>query len=75
MPKAEPHFDAPALLEAVHQQDIGLRISTNNAESFMRIVYAAGRANPARRVHIHRDPRSVNSLFLLKKGLTPESKA
>lgn len=70
MPKqASPHFDVPALLEAVHQQDVGLRVSTNNPEGFKRIVYAAARANPALRIHIYSCPRSRSAFLLLKKPL------
>jgi hypothetical protein len=51
MPKAEPHFDAEALVLAVHQQDLGLRITTNNPSQFRQIVYKAAR-KLGRRVHI-----------------------
>lgn len=66
MPKALPHFDAPGLLAAVHQQDHGLIISTNDPTGFRRIAYAAGRANPEHRIHIYADPRSRKRFFLLK---------
>lgn len=70
MPKKEqPHFDVVAVLQAVAQQDVGLRISTNNPDGFRRILYAAMRANPALRCHAYVDPRTPAAFFLLKTAL------
>ena len=68
MPKAEPHFDAPALLEAVISLErlaLGLRITTNNPSRFKAIMYAAaGKAD--KKLHIYEVPGRPNSLALLK---------
>lgn len=72
MPKtsaAIAHFDCAALLTRVHAQDVGLRVSTNNATGFRRIVYQAMRANPSLRIHIYQCPRSIKAFFLLKAPL------
>lgn len=66
MPKAEPHFDAEAIVEAVHQQDVGLRITTNNPERFRQIMYRAA-AKLGRRLHIYAYPKRPNSFALLKE--------
>lgn len=68
MPKTsalEAHFDANALLDAVHAQDHGLHVSTNNPKRFREILYAAARKF-GKRVFIYGDPRSANRLTLLK---------
>lgn len=65
MPKAEPHFDAEALIEAVHQQDIGLRVSTNDPKNFQQIVYKTAR-KLGKRIHIYASSRSKNLFSLLK---------
>lgn len=67
MPKAEPHFDAEGMVEAVHQQDVGLRITTNNPTRFKQIMYKAA-AKLGRRVHIYTYPTRPNSLALLKEA-------
>lgn len=67
MPKAEPHFDCAALVAAVHDQDIGIRISTNNPEGFKRTLYAHMRKHPQMKVHIYKDPKAPNALMLLKQ--------
>jgi len=66
VPKAEPHFDADALLRNVHQQDIGLRISTNHPANFRQIMYKAAN-RLGLRLHIYACPRAPNSLLLLKE--------
>lgn len=60
------HFDVNAILTHVSEQDVGLRVSTNNPEGFRRILYAAMRASPALRCYVYADPRSAASFFLLK---------
>jgi hypothetical protein len=77
MPKADPHFDAGALLAAVAQQDVGLAVSTNNPEGFRRILYGHMRAQPSLRAHVYADPRSRSAFYILRKPLeslvqTPE---
>ncbi len=69
MPKQEvsPHFDPEGLVIAVHQQDIGLRISTNNVEGFRQLVYRAA-AKLGQKVHIYSYPRRPKSLALLKEA-------
>lgn len=70
MPKADPcaHFDVHALLVAVHQQDIGIRITTNNPDRFKQLVYREAR-KAGLPIHIHSDPRAQKSFFLMGKDL------
>lgn len=68
------HFDALGLLRAVHAQDFGLRVSTNNPRGFRRVLYQAMRADGAPRVHIYQCRRSPKAFLLLKQafgGLEP----
>lgn len=68
MPKAEPHFDAPALVEAVTSLEkpaLGLRVVTNNPSRFKNIMYAAA-AKLGKKLHIYEVPNRPNSLALLK---------
>lgn len=67
MPKAEPHFDVAGLCAQVHEQDIGLRVTTNNPGGFRRVVYKHMRAHPEHKLHIYSAPGSSNSFFLLKQ--------
>lgn len=69
MTKASLHFDADALLDEVHKQPIGLRISTNHPAGFRRILYQATRRNPARRVQVLQCPHSANSFLLVKPNI------
>lgn len=64
-----PHFDAEALLEAVHQQRLGLKIDTNNKEGFQRIVYETARARPDLPVHLYSVPGRPSQLLVLSKEL------
>lgn len=66
------HFDIEALLTVALGADIGIRITTNHPEGFLRIVYAHMRAVPDLRCFIYRDKRTRNSFFLLK---TPQPNA
>lgn len=73
MPKAEPHFDAAGLIEAVHQQDFGLKVSTNNPSQFKQIIYTAAR-RLGLKVHIFALRGRPNSFALMPKvpeGLEP----
>lgn len=63
------NFDAEGVIEAVHQQDIGLRITTNNPDSFKQLIYRAA-AKLRLKVHIYSYPKRPNSLALLKEPAT-----
>jgi hypothetical protein len=68
MPKQETpqHFDAEGIVTAVHQQDIGLRVTTNQPEQFRQLVYRAA-ARLGLKVHIYAYPARPNSFALLKE--------
>lgn len=66
--KAVEHFDVEGLLSAVHEQDFGLRVSTNHPAGFLRIMYAKMRATGTR-VHIYASKRSPKLFTLLKAAL------
>lgn len=74
MPKAQPHFDVGALLREVHKQDVGLSVSTNAPDGFLRIVYDYMRAQPSLRCHIYRVPTSPQ-LFYITKDAAPAALA
>lgn len=61
----QPHFDAVALLEAVQNQPIGLRVSTNHPAGFRRLIYQASRRKPALRCQVLQCPRSANAFLLV----------
>jgi hypothetical protein len=61
----QPHFDAEALLVAVHAQPIGLRVSTNHPAGFRRLLYQASRRKPALRCQVLQCPRSANAFLLV----------
>lgn len=67
MPKAAPHFDALALLRAVDQQPVGLKVTTNNPVRFREIMYKNMRAAEHLRCRIYANPRSRVSFFLVKR--------
>lgn len=69
MPKVEspPHFDAEGIVAAVQEQDIGLRITTNNPERCRQILYKAA-AKLGKRLHIYSYPKRPNSFALLKEA-------
>lgn len=75
MPKTPPHFDVGALLEQVHEQDLGLWVSTNNPGGFRRTLYTHMRKHAQLRVHVYADPRSPNRFCLLKQALAPNGAA
>jgi hypothetical protein len=60
------HFDAGALADAVLEQPVGLRISTNHPAGFRRLMYHEARRNPARRIQILQDPKSATAFLLVK---------
>jgi hypothetical protein len=67
MPKqdAAAHFDAEGIVTAVHQQDIGLRVSSNNPERCRQLLYKAA-SRLGLRLHIYSIPRRPNAFALLK---------
>lgn len=70
MPKIEAHFDADSIVRAVHEQSIGLRVTTNNPRNFRATIYkAARRLNLP--IHAYAIPRRPNAFALLKRKLQP----
>lgn len=69
MPKQDinPHFDPAGLILAVQEQDIGLRITTNDVEAFRQIVYREAR-KLNQPIHIYTYPRRPKSLALMKEA-------
>lgn len=69
MPKVpDNHFDRQALVKAVYDQPIGLRISTNHPEGFRRLLYLHLRKHRAQSdIRILQCPESANA-FLLVRG-------
>ena len=63
------HFDCEGLLQAVHQQPIGLCISTNHPAGFRRLLYLHMRQRPSLKVRILQGPQSPNSFYLVKESL------
>lgn len=61
------HFDAGALVQAVHDQPIGLCVSTNHPAGFRRLLYLHMRKQPAYRVRILQAPDSQNKFLLVKE--------
>ena len=67
MPKVEtpPQFDAEGIVLAVHQQDVGLRVTTNKPEQFRQLIYKA--ANKlGLKIHVYAYARRPNSFALMK---------
>lgn len=69
MPKAEPHFDQEALLRFVSEQDIGLRVSTNDPAGFRRILYKEMREQPDLRCRILQCPKTPRAFLLMKTNI------
>lgn len=67
MPKAEPHFDAEGVVEAVAAQEVGLRVTTNNPTQLKQILYKAA-AKLGKRIHIYSYPKRPNSFALLREA-------
>jgi hypothetical protein len=67
------HFDAVALLTHVAQQDVGLRVSTNDPANFRRILYETISAQPMLRCYIYADPSTSQAFYLLKKRLEEQT--
>lgn len=61
----QPHFDAEALLAAVLEQPIGLRVSTNHPAGFRRLIYQASRRKPSLRCQVLQCPHSTNAFLLV----------
>lgn len=72
MPKVEAHFDADSLVRAVHNHELGLRITTNNPRIFKATVYKAARRLELP-IHIYSFPRRPNSFALLKRKLEKDA--
>lgn len=68
MPKVpDPHFDRQALLDAVNDQPIGLRVSTNHPEGFRRLMYLHMRKTGQKdAMRILQCPKSPNAFLLVK---------
>jgi hypothetical protein len=69
MPRASAHFDVAALLTAVAEQDVGLVISTNDADGFRRLIYGHMRAQPSLRCHVYAAPDSKKKFWLLRQPM------
>lgn len=67
------HFDVGALIDAVLEQPVGLRVSTNHPAGFRRLLYLEGRRNPARRLQILQDPKSATAFLLVKPSVDLDS--
>lgn len=63
------HFDAAALVAAVHDQPLGLCVSTNHPAGFRRLLYLFMRNNPAKKLRILQAPDSPNKFYLVKEKL------
>jgi hypothetical protein len=72
VPKVEAHFDADSLIRAVHADEIGLRISTNNPRIFKATLYTAARRLELP-IHIYSIPQRPNAFALLKRKLEKEA--
>lgn len=75
MPKVNPlstAFDAEGIVESVHAQEIGLRVTTNNPDYFKQIMYRAA-SKVGKKLCIFSYPQRPNSLALLKKQPTEET--
>lgn len=66
MAKVE-HFDCAALVAAVHDQPLGLCVSTNHPPGFRRLLYLHMRAAPHKKVRILQAPDSPNKFYLVKE--------
>lgn len=67
MPKAEAHFDAAGILQAVYEQEVGLRVTTNNPSRFRQIMYKAAR-DAGKRLHLYTYPKRPNSFALMREA-------
>lgn len=65
----------PALLNAVAEQDIGLRVQTNNSAGFKRILYMCMSRREAPRCYIYAVPGTKASFCLLRQPLSNEDGA
>jgi hypothetical protein len=66
LPKVQHHFDAEGLVRAVHQQDIGLRCTTNNPRLWKAAIYKAARLLGLP-VHIYSYPKRPQAFALMKR--------
>lgn len=63
------HFDVIGLLQAVHDQPIGLAVSTNHPQGFRRLAYLGTRTRPDLRVQILQSPKSRTMFWLVKTDI------
>lgn len=63
------HFDVIGLLAAVHDQPIGLAVSTNHPQGFRRLCYLGTRTRPDLKVQILQSPKSSTMFLLVKDGV------
>jgi hypothetical protein len=61
------HFDCEALVSEVHDQPIGLCVSTNQPAGFRRLLYLHMRNRPHKKVRILQAPDSPNKFLLVKE--------
>jgi hypothetical protein len=61
------HFDCEALVNHVHDQPIGLCVSTNQPAGFRRLLYLHMRNRPHKKVRILQAPESPNAFYLVKE--------
>jgi hypothetical protein len=61
------HFDCEALLVHVHEQPIGLCVSTNQPAGFRRLLYLHMRQRPHLKTRILQSPKSPNAFYLVKE--------
>lgn len=76
MPKVDPtaHFDAEGVVAAVQQQDIGIRVTTNNPERCRQMLYKAA-SRLGVRLAIYSYPRRPNSFALMKAPMQESDNA
>jgi hypothetical protein len=65
MKKGQQHFDAEALIDQVLAQPVGLRVVTNHAHGFKRLLYKQMRQQPGRKVRVLAAPDSATAFLLL----------
>ena len=70
MPAIGSHFDVAGLCAQVHEQDLGLLVSTNNPGGFRRLMYLHFKQQPSHTLHIYNDKTSPNRFLLLKAPIT-----
>lgn len=72
-PRVE-HFDVQSLVQAVQEQRIGLRVSTNHPDGFRRVMYKYFRQT-GQRLHILQNPESERMFELVKQDFELKEQA